>query len=88
MDQQKLKMHAEIDRLVDEKCLSYNETVDICLKIVGTEKKLFNTSAGKVTNSCKHVRTCSIPFSLYMSCTHKPIWAAMHVYTWDFDQCT
>lgn len=54
MDQRKIEMHAEIDRLADERCLSYNEAADICLKVVGPEKKLFNASAGML-NECVYI---------------------------------
>ena len=48
LDQQKLESHAESDQLVDEKSLSYNEAADICLKVAGPEKKLFNANPGMI----------------------------------------
>ena len=48
LDQQKLESHAESDHLVDEKSLSYNEAADICLKVAGPEKKLFNANPGMI----------------------------------------
>ena len=48
LDQQKLEMNAEVDRLVDRRALSYNEAADICLKVAGPEKKLFNANPGTV----------------------------------------
>ena len=47
-------MDAEIDRLVDERCLNYNEAADICLKVVGPKKKLFHTSPGMI-NECMYI---------------------------------
>ena len=48
LDQQKLESHAESDHLVDDKSLSYNEAADICLKVAGPEKKLFNANPGMI----------------------------------------
>ena len=37
-----------MDRLIDKRSSSYHEMADVCLKTVGTEKKLFNTSPGMI----------------------------------------
>ena len=59
MDQHKLELHTEIDHLVDENSLNYNEMANVCLKI-GTEKKLMNTTSPGMINECAYVHSYSV----------------------------
>lgn len=46
-------MDTENDRPFDKRSLSYHEIADVCLKTVGTEKKLFNASPGMINEITK-----------------------------------
>ena len=39
-------MNTKTDHVFDKRSLSYHEMADVCLKTVGTEKKVFNASPG------------------------------------------